>query len=111
MGTGKATERTSVHRGKREELRQSFACVQAKSLQLSWTGALQDTLSMGFSRQEYWNGFPCLHPGDLPNPGIEPTSLRSLALAGGFFCGSLILRVSLVPQLVKNLPAMQETLV
>ena len=70
MGTGKATERTSVHRGKREELRQSFACVHAKSLQLSWTGALQDTLSMGFSRQEYWSGLPCLHPGDLPNLGI-----------------------------------------
>ena len=29
---------------------------------------------MGFSRQEYWNGFPCLHPGDLPNPGIKTGS-------------------------------------
>ena len=29
---------------------------------------------MGFSRQEYWSGFPCLPPGDLPNPGIEPVS-------------------------------------
>ena len=28
----------------------------------------------GFSRQEYWSGFPCLLPGDLPNPGIEPSS-------------------------------------
>ena len=27
----------------------------------------------GFSRQEYWNGFPCLPPGDLLNPGIKPT--------------------------------------
>ena len=26
----------------------------------------------GFSRQEYWSGLPCLPPGDLPNPGIEP---------------------------------------
>ena len=33
--------------------------------------------SWGFSRQEYWNGFPCPPPGDLSNPGIEP---RSLAL-------------------------------
>ena len=24
-------------------------------------------------------------PGDLPDPGIEPESLRSSALAGGFF--------------------------
>ena len=29
---------------------------------------------MGFSRQEYWSGLPCLPPGDLPNPGIEPRS-------------------------------------
>ena len=27
-----------------------------------------------FSRQEYWNGLPCLPPGDLPNPGIKPRS-------------------------------------
>ena len=37
-----------------------------------WTVALQALLSMGFSRQEYWNGLPCAPPGDLPNPGIEP---------------------------------------
>ena len=41
--------------------------------------------SMGFSRQEYWSGFPCLPPGDLPYPWIEPMSLASPALAGGFF--------------------------
>ena len=29
-------------------------------------------LSMGFSRQEHWNGFPCLPPQALPDPGIEP---------------------------------------
>ena len=37
---------------------------------------------MGFSRQEHWNGLPCPPPGDLTNPGIKPTSLRSPALAG-----------------------------
>ena len=47
-----------------------------------WTAAHQASLSMGFSRQEYWSGFPCPSPGDLPNPGIEPMSLMSLALAG-----------------------------
>ena len=26
----------------------------------------------GFSRQKYWSGLPCLSPGDLPNPGVEP---------------------------------------
>ena len=40
---------------------------------------------MGFSRQEYWNGLPCPSPGDLPDPGIKPTSFMSLALSGGFF--------------------------
>ena len=30
--------------------------------------------SMGFSRQEYWSGLPCLPPGNLPNPEIEPRS-------------------------------------
>ena len=37
---------------------------------------------MGFSRQEIWSGLPCPPPGDLPNPGIEPTSFVSPALAG-----------------------------
>ena len=38
--------------------------------------------NMGFPRQEYWSGVPFPSPGDLPNPGIKPTST---ALAGGFF--------------------------
>ena len=50
-----------------------------------WTVALQASLSMGFSRQEYWNGMPCPPPGDLPHPGIKPVSLTSPALAGEFF--------------------------
>ena len=40
-----------------------------------WTAARHAPLSMRFSRQEYWSGLPCPSPGDLPNPGIEPTSL------------------------------------
>ena len=40
---------------------------------------------MRFSRQEYWGGLSCPPPGDLPNPGIEPESLMSPTLAGGFF--------------------------
>ena len=46
------------------------------------------SLSMGFSRQEYWSGLPCPPPGDLPDPGIEPKSLRSPALAGKLFATS-----------------------
>ena len=53
-----------------------------------WTVTHQAPLSMGFSRQEYWNGLPFLTPGDLPNPGIKPASLVSPALAGGFFTTS-----------------------
>ena len=47
--------------------------------------SLSAPLSMGFSRQEYWSGLPCPAPGDLPNPGIKPTSLESPALEGRFF--------------------------
>ena len=44
-------------------------------------GPCQAPLSMGFSRQEYWSGLPFPPRGDLPNPGIEPASLTSSALA------------------------------
>ena len=44
--------------------------------------ACQVPLSMGFSRQEYWNGLPFPPEGNLPDPGIE---FASPALAGGFF--------------------------
>ena len=39
-----------------------------------WTVAYQASLSMGFSRQEYWSGLPFPSPGVLPDPGIEPGS-------------------------------------
>ena len=39
-----------------------------------WTVAYQASLSMGFSRQEYWSGLPFPSPGDLPDTGIEPGS-------------------------------------
>ena len=39
-----------------------------------WPIAYQASPSMGFSRQEYWNGLPSPSPGDLPDPGIEPGS-------------------------------------
>ena len=50
-----------------------------------WTVVWQAPLSMGFSRQEYWSWLPRPSPGDLPDPGIEPMSLMSPAMAGGFF--------------------------
>ena len=51
----------------------------------AWSVARQALLSMGFIRQEYWSGLPCPPPGDLPNPGVEPESPVSPALAGGLF--------------------------
>ena len=63
-----------------------FSCwVVSGSFTTPWTVARQAPLFTGFSRQEYWSGFPCPPPGDLPNPGIEPTSLVSPALAGRYF--------------------------
>ena len=64
-------------------------CVHARSLArplgTSWTVSHQAPLSMGFSRQEYWSGVPFPSPGDLPDPGIELTSLASPAVAGRVF--------------------------
>ena len=59
----------------------------------------------GILQAKYWSGSPCPPPGDLPNPGIEPVSLMSPALAGGIF----ITWASLIDQLVKNSSAMRET--
>ena len=50
-----------------------------------WIVARQTPLSTEFARQKYWRGLPFPTPEDLPNPGTEPVSLESPALAGGFF--------------------------
>ena len=61
-------------------------CVVMKSCLFAtpWTIAHQAPLSMGFPRQEYWNGLPFPPPGHFPNPGIELMIPVSPALAGGF---------------------------
>ena len=63
-----------------------ISCIRVKSLQLCPT--LRNPMdcippgssALGFSRQEYWGGFSCPSPGDLPNPGIEPSSLMSICI-------------------------------
>ena len=45
---------------------------------------------MGFPRQEYWSGLLFPPPGDFPDPGIEPSSRSSPALAGTFFTAVLV---------------------
>ena len=73
-----------------------YVCARACAKSLQWFLTLcnhmhysrQAPLSMGFSRQEYWSWLPCPPPGDLPNPGVEPSSLMSPALASRFFTTS-----------------------
>ena len=78
------------------------ACTHAKLLQSCstfatlWTVAHQAPLSVGFSRQKYWSGLPRHSPGDLPDPGIKPTSLLSHILVGGFFTTSIIWEIHAV---------------
>ena len=77
-----------------------------------WTVAHQTSLSMEFSREEYWSGFPFSPPADLPEPGIEPASLVFSVLVGGFFTASgeiydsctmrLMLKGSLPPFLLSS---------
>ena len=55
---------------------------RARLFATPWIVACQAPLSMEFSRREYWSGLSFPSPGDLPNPGTEPTSP---ALAGRFF--------------------------
>ena len=50
-----------------------------------WTVARQAPLSMGFSRLKYWSGLLFPTTGGLPDSGIEPMSLATSALTGGFF--------------------------
>ena len=59
-----------------------FSCSFVSDSAIPWTVACQGPLSMGFPRQEYQSGLPFPSPGDLPDPGIKPTSH---ALAGRLF--------------------------
>ena len=54
-----------------------------------WTVAHQASLSMGFSRQDYWHGLPCPPPGELPDSGFAPMSLKSPTLVGRLFITSV----------------------
>ena len=60
-----------------------LSCVQLFAA--LWTIACQAPLSLEFSKQEYWSDLPLPTPGDLPDPGIKPVSLASLALVDRFF--------------------------
>ena len=53
------------------------------------TIAHQTLLPIEFSRKKYWSGLPFPTPADLPDPGIEPASRTSPALAGEFFTAAI----------------------
>ena len=59
--------------------------VVSDSFVIPGTVARQALLSLAFFRQEYWSRLPFPSPGDLPDPGMEATSLMALVLAGRFF--------------------------
>ena len=68
-----------------------------------WTVVCQAPLSVGFSRQRHWSELPCPPSGDLPDPEIEPSSLISPALAGGFLTTSAIWEALYRPLYVYNI--------
>ena len=68
-----------------EKSKISSCCLIAKScptLAITWTVAYQACLSMQFPKQEYWSVLPFPPPGNLPDPGMEPSFP---CIAGGFF--------------------------
>ena len=73
-----------------------FSCVRL--FVTPWTIAHQAPLSMGILQARILSGLPCPPPGDLPHPGIEPTSLMSPAWADGFFTTSATWEPQKVPQ-------------
>ena len=64
-----------------------FSCVQL--FVTPQTVAHQAPFSREFSRQEYWGRLPFPTTGHFPDPRMEPTSLKSPSLAGGFFTTSI----------------------
>ena len=65
-------------------------CMHAQCVRLCYhIDCSHQALSMEFSRQEYWSGLPLPPPGNLPVPGMQPTSPESLALTGVLFMTTL----------------------
>ena len=79
-----------------------FSCVRLCAT--LWTVTCQAPLSMRFSRQEYRSGLPYPSPGDLPDPGIEPVSLMSPALAGRFLTWEATWEALTHPYTFSNVP-------
>ena len=75
----KGGPRPRLFRASQDNEKQVVSCVcsllsRVRLFSTPWTVARQASLSVGFSRQEYWSGVPFPSPEDLPDPGIEPRS-------------------------------------
>ena len=64
-------------------------CSPVRLFATPWTVVHQAPLSMGFSGQKYWSGLPFPPPGDLHNPGIEPSSPARVSCSGGWILNHL----------------------
>ena len=85
----------------------NFKCMHIQSCPTlcwtPWTVAHQASLSVEFSRQEFWSGLPFPNPGDLPDPGIEPNSFVAPAFQAGFYpCATLILKVLIIASIFRG---------
>ena len=90
-----------LHRSKLLEQSLSTHAQSLSHVQLfatPWTVACQAPLSMGYSRQEYWSGFPFPPPGDLSDAGIKPVSPVAPALADRFFITELSMQLNHAPE-------------
>ena len=67
------TSKTQLNQINKCAVLSHFSCVHL--FVTLWTAAHQAPLSMRFFRQDYWSGLPFPTPGDLPNPGMEPTNI------------------------------------
>ena len=81
MGRKVMTNLDSILKSRDTTLLTKVHIVKAMVFPVVWTIVPQAPLSTGFSKQEYWSVLPFPSPGDLPDPGIEPTYLMSPSLA------------------------------
>ena len=94
----------------KDSLTTMYVARHAKSLSRSqlfktpWTAIFHGPLSIGFSRQKYWNRLPGPPPGDLPDPRYPTHGFVSPALAGGFFTASTTWWITSISILIRRSP-------
>ena len=74
VGHGLGTKQQRQHNRCTHTQLAAYSSSRVRLFATTWTVAHKVPLSIGFSRQEYWSGFLCPPPRDLPDPGMEPRS-------------------------------------